>query len=524
MEEDETIRFEGLRGYRQRRSHTSIIALYYVHVLLIFTTCIALYDHYKCLLPLPLLFPSFIEADAFEFDYRNHRNEMLLNSYHSAFPVGLSRFGGMSRGGYVERSNENYSYDYESQEINDYDTSMTTIIGKNQTSVLGTGVVKMPHREMRAYRISFGEMSDGIVVASAELVDTTKSSLAERLECPLRDLRIMDHVCHRSGPAFLSRKNCIIIHVGHLRCIIERDSLLIFLPLTKQPSQVAVNIHAVTAIGDKSDNAMEELALLNDLVGAIVIHLNAIFGTSIGYKTSNGNRSGANLGPNQLFELVILEVLLGHISLYERLKARNLVSVTNELLDLITTSQAHSMRQSNGSDRIIKVKKDSFMELQARLGTLLQLKNQIDQLEAICTDIAAAISEVLRNDDDMMAMLLSRSSDDSKSKNRRHQSQLKAVRTSNLHSDIGVDDVELLFEDYLLQIDETISSLRAVQSNVRNTEEVVVIELDLVRNRIMKFELLLEMTSLVVGCGALVRFSQGTCYDDSIIPIVALKI
>mmetsp|Transcript_20803 Transcript_20803/g.20023 ORF Transcript_20803/g.20023 Transcript_20803/m.20023 type:complete len:138 (-) Transcript_20803:9-422(-) len=75
---------------------------------------------------------------------------------------------------------------------------------------------------------------------------------------------------------------------------------------------------------------------------------------------------------------------------------------------------------------------------------------------------------------------------------------------NNLHV-----EVELLFEDYLLQMDEVLHSLRSVQSSVRNTEEVVEIELDLLRNRIMRYEMLLELSGLVVGVAAAVTGAFG---------------
>jgi magnesium transporter len=70
-------------------------------------------------------------------------------------------------------------------------------------------------------------------------------------------------------------------------------------------------------------------------------------------------------------------------------------------------------------------------------------------------------------------------------------------------------EVELLFEDYLLQMDEVLVALRSVQSYVRNTEEVVEIELDLLRNRIMRYEMLLELSGLVVGVAAAVTGAFG---------------
>ena len=70
-------------------------------------------------------------------------------------------------------------------------------------------------------------------------------------------------------------------------------------------------------------------------------------------------------------------------------------------------------------------------------------------------------------------------------------------------------EMELLFEDYLLQMDEVLLSLRTVQNSVKNTEEVVEIELDLLRNRIMRYEMLLELSGLVVGVAAAVTGAFG---------------
>ena len=42
------------------------------------------------------------------------------------------------------------------------------------------------------------------------------------------------------------------------------------------------------------------------------------------------------------------------------------------------------------------------------------------------------------------------------------------------------------------------------QAAVQNTEEFVEIQLDLLRNRVLRFELLLSISTFAVGCGALV--------------------
>ena len=46
--------------------------------------------------------------------------------------------------------------------------------------------------------------------------------------------------------------------------------------------------------------------------------------------------------------------------------------------------------------------------------------------------------------------------------------------------------------------------MRDDQSFVKNSEELMEIELALIRNRILRFELLLEISGLMVACGAAV--------------------
>ena len=60
----------------------------------------------------------------------------------------------------------------------------------------------------------------------------------------------------------------------------------------------------------------------------------------------------------------------------------------------------------------------------------------------------------------------------------------KKLLASSLHpSSAQIQQVEDLFEDYLMQMEEVCHSLRTMQSSIKNMEEVVEIELDFVRNR-----------------------------------------
>lgn len=408
--------------------------------------------------------------------------------------------------------------------------------------ILGRAVLTTPHRRMPVIRIapdhqstSSSVKSDPMMVASPAYV--TKFSLCESLGCALRDLRVIDQFNGRySGPAFLARSNCVIVNVGHVRAIVMRDQVLIFLPETTSNINVASNaFHGISSEVSVSANSNRNVGhiqeTIENLVDALVTYLNSIYHSShnlvyanegckidqkskdeiyagqnwrlsshslfsrsnkkkISRKLSDEKKSYESLGRAPPFELVVIEALLGHVCSYEASKVAKLISSSQSILDGI----AYNFSEKDVVQKKSR-KKDAFLEMQVKLGELLPLKNKIDSLEAKCTEVSGAIEEVLKNDEDMAAMQLS----------------AIAAGTGVLEGDpdsLHVD-VELLFEDYLLQMDELILALRSMQSTVRNTEEVVEIELDLLRNRIMRYEMLIELSGFVVGVAAAVTSGFG---------------
>mmetsp|Transcript_3094 Transcript_3094/g.3646 ORF Transcript_3094/g.3646 Transcript_3094/m.3646 type:complete len:580 (-) Transcript_3094:100-1839(-) len=372
---------------------------------------------------------------------------------------------------------------------------------------LGRTVLTTPHRRIKAIQIAF---RDG-KLSPPTPVEMTKSMLANLLDCALRDLRIIDpkyaafsssngsvgwgvggRSGMRSGQAFLSRKKGIIIHVGHVRAIVMRNELLLFPSFDYDDHYDHINIR------------------LNQ---EIIRHLNAVL-------VDSKSKPSDNPPP---FELVAIEALLGHVCAREAQYASGMIQNARLILSGIEQSTFHNQRMTKATgnnDRVSGTKKkhkQSFMETQAKLGELLPLKNRVDDLCAHCAEIASSLADVLKSDEDMAAMLLTKSAKISSAQINNHfgywRSRTRSAASAsevNVNEDVCLpsdleyehDEVELLFEDYLLQMDEIVYSLRAVQSSVRNTEEVVEIELDLLRNRILRLELLMELTGLSVGCGA----------------------
>jgi Mg2+ and Co2+ transporter CorA len=465
----------------------------------------------------------------------------------------------------------------------------------DERAILGRAVLTTPHRRMPAIRITTGprppfasSMNPGPNFAATPIF-VTKFSLCESLGCALRDLRVIDQFSSNgrySGPAFLARSNCVIVNVGHVRAIVMRNQILIFLPEVANGVRRSgcyeassfdegrgnINGHldsygnthdydyghhhdhrhdhvSVSTDGKRKQSNVKMMDTIESLVEALVTHLNSIYhsshhlifdeekdgrdtklvsknnlsmGQHWGYsnigevhgmdqtpnhkrvkegkrrllrkKDTNKNVSrkvSAGTSPGQSapvppFELVAIEALLGHVCSFESSKVGQIIQRAKDVLGGIT----YNFKGREEAGR----KKDAFIEMQAKLGELLPLKNKVDELEAQCAEVAGAIAEVLKNDEDMAAMRLSEI----------HGDGVLQGDIDNLHV-----EVELLFEDYLLQMDEVLVALRSVQSYVRNTEEVVEIELDLLRNRIMRYEMLLELSGLVVGVAAAVTGAFG---------------
>jgi magnesium transporter len=64
--------------------------------------------------------------------------------------------------------------------------------------------------------------------------------------------------------------------------------------------------------------------------------------------------------------------------------------------------------------------------------------------------------------------------------------------------------IEFLFENYLRESEWILSEIDDLLDEITNTEENVKMQLDLLRNRILRLELSLSVTSVVITSGALI--------------------
>lgn len=234
-------------------------------------------------------------------------------------------------------------------------------------------------------------------------------------------------------------------------------------------------------------------------------------------KTNSNKDATAILSPSQ-FQLTIFDVLLSHISSSKSNKADILTYESNNLLfEMLPPSL---IQQTSVLPPLLsknkRKKKENFLERQIKLGKLLILKNKVDKLISNCEDLCHSITELLKNEDDMLLIV---SLNKEKIKKRRASSLLSSntissttVSTStyynynnkNHHDNEEYMNIEILLEDYLLQFESIKQYIQTIQSYILNTEEVLNIELDYIRNRIMQYEVFLSIFGLVIGMAAAV--------------------
>jgi len=174
---------------------------------------------------------------------------------------------------------------------------------------------------------------------------------------------------------------------------------------------------------------------------------------------------------NLPFELLALETMLGRICKFLNTKLDDKRPIIMEVL-------------SHGGLNSGEVKL-----FQPRLKQLYPIKAFLNEMQSVAQEIRRAIYDVLVSDEDMSAMYLTAKAMDLKG------------RSNEIRHHIEVEEI---FENYLMQIEFLASDVQEYQNSIRSTEELVEIELDVMRNRILQVELILSVSGFFVTWGALI--------------------
>jgi len=192
------------------------------------------------------------------------------------------------------------------------------------------------------------------------------------------------------------------------------------------------------------------------------------------------------------FDFVVIESLLHHVYLCEYQMAKEMLLTAEYVINRIVTGPTVC-----GEMRGEKSKINSFSQVQAKLGDLLSLKIRVDVYEAKFSEISAVFMNFLENNVDIAAI--------KHLKNKCNvNDKCKFDNVPSVSWRKNFVNLEFLFEEYLLQFNKILYSVRSVKHSIENLQKVVVVELDMIRSRIIHYEMLFELAGLVLGIAAAV--------------------
>jgi magnesium transporter len=269
-----------------------------------------------------------------------------------------------------------------------------------------------------------------------------KQQLANELGLHLRDLRIVDPSLPTQIKAtFTSRRKAILFCIENIKVVVQHDEALVF--------------------GLYQPEVQEFIPALQQQI-------------------AQATAGEVLLAGSARFEHIVLEAALNVV-------CSNLLRRVRALSPAVTSALKNLKDESRGLE-----------VMQTQVDTLIPLKNKIDELRKRVKEIKRAINDILENDEDMSMMYLTPHSD----------SELKSIEIAGVRnvmpSVVDTMDLEMLFETYLNEIEWISSEVEEVIDEIKNTEENVVLQLNILQNRILRFELSLSMSSFVVTCGALI--------------------
>ena len=250
----------------------------------------------------------------------------------------------------------------------------------------------------------------------------------------------------RLTPCILPRKDVIVFVMHPLRLVISKNSCLAF---------------------DPGDPTVQ--SVIADISSAIKIQQ-----LERAHLAKSGN--GSVLEPYAIsYELVVLEqALRSFCNQFSRIK---------ELLGLIVETSLKALVDSQGSDQ------------EEQLYRLVPLKDVLAVAQHNMQEAVGVLQQLVDCDEDMLAMLLTEKAALQKEKAR--VSSQAARLDLNLHS-----DVELLLENYLRELILTGQQIKMLQARVQSAQEVFSINVDLMRNRVLRITLLLTILSTSLASAA----------------------
>lgn len=123
-----------------------------------------------------------------------------------------------------------------------------------------------------------------------------------------------------------------------------------------------------------------------------------------------------------------------------------------------------------------------------KLEDLRREKQRLNQFHSRATIVQDILEKVLEEDEDMANMYLTE----------KHTSPNRA------RNPVDHDEVEMLLEAYLQGVDELVNHATLLNDGIEDTEDLVMIHLDTLRNKLLSLELALSVVSMTFGFGGVI--------------------
>ncbi|CAN8063026.1 unnamed protein product, partial [Agarophyton chilense] len=128
-------------------------------------------------------------------------------------------------------------------------------------------------------------------------------------------------------------------------------------------------------------------------------------------------------------------------------------------------------------------------ELTTKMLEQLRLKKQqLNQFQARANSVRTVLENLLDEDEEMASMYLTE----------------KHISENYARSAVDHSEVETLLEAYLQAIDLHVNQASLLNDGIEDTEDLVMIHLDTLRNRLLSVELAMSVVSMMFGFGAVV--------------------
>ncbi|CAK9237036.1 unnamed protein product [Sphagnum troendelagicum] len=310
---------------------------------------------------------------------------------------------------------------------------------------------------------------------NSQILELDKVAIMRRCDLPARDLRLLDPLFVYPS-TILGRERAIVVNLEQIRCIITADEVLLL-------------------------NSLDNYDVLQ-----YVIELQRRLGSSSEYLP---------------FEFRALEVALEAACIFLDTQAAELEKevypVLDELTSKISTLNLERVRRLKShlvalTRRVQKVR-DEIEQLMDDDGDMAELyltekkeRMAVPPLDSTTyfnykssmgagASMSAPVSPVCSPTSTGHGQFQEKSLEQMHSLARSQQSH----DASSQNEDYRVEELEMLLEAYFVVIDGTLNKLSSLKEYIDDTEDFINIQLDNVRNQLIKFELLLTTATFVVA-------------------------